>query len=66
ASLQRSVTPRMKHFFNPDLLAFNALTAPVDEAIVRQFLPLCSGELDESQFELVTRGWATGATTFAG
>ena len=44
----------MKHFFNPDLRVFNAMTADVDQNIVREFLPLCSGELDKSRFDVVT------------
>lgn len=44
----------MKHFFNPEMRAFNVMIAPADPAIVREFEPLCSGSLDEERFDTVT------------
>jgi hypothetical protein len=41
----------VKHFFNPEMRVFNALTAPVDTAIVDEFVPLLSGDLDPAMLD---------------
>ena len=47
----------MKHFLNPDLLAPNVMTAAVDPAIVREFLPLCEGAADDPSLFTMHPGW---------
>ena len=44
----------MKHFFGPELRAFNAMTARIDHSIVEEFLPLCREPVDEALWETVT------------
>jgi hypothetical protein len=47
----------MKHFLNPDLGAANVLTVDVDPGIVREFLPLSRGLLEEAEFCTIHPPW---------
>jgi hypothetical protein len=50
----------MRHFFNQELRVFNAMTAPIDPAITREFEPLCRGGLNPTDYDVVKpsgRNW---------
>ncbi|WP_310468227.1 hypothetical protein [Sphingomonas sp.] len=47
----------MKHFINPELAAANAMTVAVDEAIVREFLPLAAGSPDDADYQVERPQW---------
>lgn len=47
----------MKHFLNPELLAPNAITVPVDVGIVQEFAALANQPLPEKDYRVVRPPW---------